>query len=225
MNIAFIPVRSGSKSIPLKNIKELCGKPLVFWVLQAFHKAKSIDKIYVATDGKEIKEVVNGFNFDRVEVYDRDPINDIDTASTESVMLEFLSKIKFSNDDNFILAQATSPFTKSQNIEEALKVYTESEADSLLTCARIKRFLWSSDGKPFNYDYMSRPRRQDFEGVLVENGAFYIQNVGGVLKNKNRLGGKIFVYEMPEYTITELDEPDDWVIAEKIMRKHVLKEG
>ena len=56
----------------------------------------------------------------------------------------------------------------------------------------------------------------------MENGAFYINTVGNILKNGNRLYGKIGIYEMPEYTATEIDEPDDWIILENLMRKYVL---
>ena len=73
-----------------------------------------------------------------------------------------------------------------------------------------------------NYDYMNRPRRQNFSGMLMENGAFYINTVKNILDNGNRLGGKIGIYEMPEYTATEIDEPDDWIILENLMRKYVL---
>ena len=53
-----------------------------------------------------------------------------------------------------------------------------------------------------------------------ENGAFYINTVQNIFSNGNRLGGKIGIYEMPEYTATEIDEPDDWMILEKLMRKY-----
>ena len=71
-----------------------------------------------------------------------------------------------------------------------------------------------------NYDYMNRPRRQNFSGMLMENGAFYVNTVKNILLNGNRLGGRIGIYEMPEYTATEIDEPDDWMILEKLMMKY-----
>ena len=109
MNIAFIPVRGGSKSIPMKNIKELNGKPLVYWTAKAANAAKCIDKVVIATDSKEIKEVVSIFNLDKIEIYDRKPQNASDTASTESVMLEYIAQSDLDNRDNFFLIQATSP--------------------------------------------------------------------------------------------------------------------
>ncbi|MFY9074534.1 acylneuraminate cytidylyltransferase [Malaciobacter mytili] len=224
MNIAFIPVRCGSKSIPFKNIKEFCKKPLVYWNLKALQDSLNIDKIYVATDCNEIKEVVNSFNFSKVFIYDRDKENATDTSSTEDVMLEFIKKNSFLDSDTFILVQATSPLTQTDDFDKALKQYKEEKADSLLTCIRTKRFFWNKEAKPLNYNYKNRPRRQDFEGLLMENGAFYINTIGNIKKDKNRLSGKISIYEMPEYTAIEIDEEDDWIIAQKLMEKYILKE-
>ena len=220
--IAFIPVRSGSKSIPLKNIKPLCGKPLVYWTLSALEKADSIDEIVVATDSDEIEKVVLSFNFKKVNVYRRLPENASDTATTESVMLEYIEKTGLSDENIFILVQATSPLTESVHFSEAIELYKKEKFDSLLTCVRNYRFFWNEDGTSKNYDYRNRPRRQDFSGQLMENGAFYINTVGNIKKSKTRLTGNIGIYEMPEYTGIEIDEPDDWVIAENLMRKHVL---
>lgn len=222
MNIAFIPVRCGSKSIPFKNIKKFCGKPLVYWNLEALQNSSNIDKIFVATDCDEIKSVVNGFEFSKVEVYDRDPQNANDTASTESVMLEFINKQNFNDNDLFFLVQATSPLTQTKDFDEALKTLKNQKADSLLTCVRTKRFYWNEDGTPYNYDYRSRPRRQDFDGMLMENGAFYINTIANIKKDQNRLSGKVAIHEMEEFTSVEIDEEDDWIIAEKLMHKHIL---
>ena len=113
MNIAFIPVRGGSKSIPLKNIKSLNGRPLVYWTVYAAQESKNIDKIIVATDSEEIKKVVLDFGFDKLEVYDRSAENAQDTSSTESVMLEYIENSGLKENDTFILIQATSPLLKS----------------------------------------------------------------------------------------------------------------
>jgi N-acylneuraminate cytidylyltransferase len=73
-----------------------------------------------------------------------------------------------------------------------------------------------------NYDFMNRPRRQDFDGEMLENGAFYINSVGNILQTKNRLTPPISIVEMPEYSAVEIDEPEDWMIAEKIHNKYIL---
>jgi len=223
MNIAFIPARCGSESIPFKNIKIICGKPLIYWALLALTKSKNIDQIYVATDCDEIKDTVRDFNFDTVQIFDRSSTNASNTASTESVMLEFLDSKDFSGEDLFVLVQATTPFTSSDDFDNAINILKSNfEIDSLLSCVESKRFFWTKNGNAINYDYYNRPLRQDFDGILMENGAFYINTVENINKHKNRLSGNIHPYLMPEYSAIEADEEDDWIIIEKLMYKYVV---
>ena len=221
MIIAFIPVRGGSKSIPLKNIKPINGKPLIYWSIAALQNVTCVDEIIVATDSEEITKTVMNFNFSKVKIYRRKAENAADTSTTESVMLEYIEQSNLQKDDIFMLVQATSPLTQTKHFEEALGLYMENKYDSLLSCVRNYRFFWNEDGTGKNYDYRKRPRRQDFDGQLMENGAFYINTIGGIKKYQNRLCGKIGIYEMPEYTATEIDEPTDWIIVENIMKKYV----
>lgn len=220
--IAFIPVRGGSKSIPLKNIKPFCGKPLVCWNIEALEACTLVDEIIVATDSNEIWQTVESQKYIKTHLYRRSAENACDTASTESVMLEYINYAKLSSDDIFILVQATSPLTQTIHFTEAIQMYSKGEFDSILTCVRNYRFFWNEDGTSKNYDYLNRPRRQNFKGTLMENGAFYINSIKNILSNGNRLGGKIGLYEMPDYTSTEIDEPDDWIILENLMKKHIL---
>ena len=223
MNIAFIPARCGSESIPFKNIKIICGKPLIYWSLLALTKSKTIDQIYVATECDEIKDTVIDFNFDNVKIFDRSSTNASNTASTESVMLEFLDNNIFSGEDLFVLVQATTPFTSSDDFDNAINIIkSNSEIDSLLSCVESKRFFWTKDGNAINYNYYKRPLRQDFDGLLMENGAFYINTVENIYKYKNRLSGNIHPYVMPEYTAIEADEEDDWLIIEQLMYKYII---
>ncbi|MDD2387956.1 MAG: acylneuraminate cytidylyltransferase, partial [Bacteroidales bacterium] len=83
--IAFVPVRSGSKSIKDKNIKPLNGKPMFYWVLNALQNSVEINKIILATNSKKYSDIAASFGFHKLETYIRKPENAIDTASTESV--------------------------------------------------------------------------------------------------------------------------------------------
>lgn len=222
MVIAFIPVRGGSKSIPLKNIKLFCGKPLVCWNIEALEACNQVDEIIVATDSDKIEEVVTSYSYKKTKIYRRLAENACDTASTESVMLEYIQYAHLAEGSVFMLVQATSPLTETVHFDEALSLYDKEEYDSILTCVRNFRFFWNENGTSMNYDYRNRPRRQNFKGMLMENGAFYINTVKNIMESGNRLSGKIGIYEMPEYTATEIDEPDDWMILENLMRKHVL---
>ena len=222
MNIAFIPVRGGSKSIPLKNIKEINGKPLVYWTTIAANNANCIDKVVIATDSLEIKNVVKSFNLEKVEIYDRKAENAQDTSSTESVMLEYIEQSNLKPKDKFFLIQATSPMLESKHIDEMYQKFLDENSDSAFSCVLTKRFFWTKDAEPVNYDYKNRPRRQDFEGYMLENGACYINFVENILREKNRICGKKTLYEMPEYTSYEIDEPDDFIIIENLMKKHLF---
>ena len=64
-------------------------------------------------------------------------------------------------------------------------IKSSNKLDSILSCVETKRFFWTKNGEPINYDYNSRPRRQDFEGILMENGAFYINTVANIKNYKN----------------------------------------
>lgn len=216
-----MPVRCGSKSIPFKNIRFFCGKPLLYWNLQELEYTPQVSEVIVATDCTEIADVVMELGLSKVSLYMRSVENATDTASTESVMLEYLRKHPpVDEDELFMLVQATSPFTQREHFSGAIKQYIIGKYDSLVTCARSKRFLWSEEGISLNYNYMARPRRQDFDGFLVENGAFYISRSQRILETRCRLNGRILPFEMPEYSLTEIDEEDDWALAEHLMKKY-----
>ena len=217
--IAFIPARGGSKSIPEKNIKYFCGKPLIYWNLHELQKSE-VDEIVVATDSDNIKLVVESFKFSKVKVYDRSSENSQDTSSTESVMIEYINSSDLSGSDTFMLVQATSPFTQTSHFNEGLELFNNH--DSILSCCISKKFTWKEDGQALNYDIYNRPRRQDYKGDLIENGAFYISSVSDIKETGNRISGKIGIYQMPEYTCTEIDEIEDWIVAESLMRRFIL---
>ena len=210
--IAIIPIRSGSKGIPNKNVKMLAGKPLIWWVLNSLEQSK-VNKIIVSTD-PEYKKIIENFKFNKLKVYIRDKKNSTDISSTEDVLLETISKLKLV--DDIILVQATSPLTSFKDINNGIKLY--NNYDSILSVVRQKRFIWNSEGKSLNYNYKLRPRRQDWNGYLVENGAFYINHSSNILRDKNRLSGKIGLCEMNEKTYYEIDSLDDFKIIENLIK-------
>ena len=232
MNVAFIPVSGGSKSIPLKNIKPICGKPLVYWTVKAACQCKYIDVVYIATDSDKIKETVETFKcgdeaeiFSKAQVIGRSAESASDTASTEFAMLEFAANYEF---DNVILVQATSPMLTAADLDSGFELFNTEGTDSVLSVVRQYRFLWDKDEKgnvsPSNYDVFHRPRRQEFDGYMMENGAFYISSKFDVLKYQNRVSGNIKAYEMCEDSAFEIDEPSDWIIIEALMQKNGLVE-
>jgi len=220
-SVGIIPLRSGSKGIPGKNKIKILGRPLYQWSLgEAIFS--NLDIIYVFTDDKEIiEQVTNEYKWtDKVKVILRSKSSASDTASTEEAMIEFAEAINY--DFDFIcLLQATSPLTLREDINSTLRKVELEEFDSALTAVKTKRFIWGESGESLNYDFKSRPRRQNFAGLLVENGAVYVSSKNQFIASKNRLGGKIGIVEMPEDTFIEIDELNDLIIIEELLKKRL----
>jgi CMP-N-acetylneuraminic acid synthetase len=210
---ALIPLRIGSKGIYKKNIKKIAGKPLCEWVVRAACRAKHISEVYVSTESSEISQIIENLKLG-VKVISRPPELATDIASTESVMLHAL---KYISSNNLVTIQATSPLLSERELDDACERFVEQKNNSLLSAVRLKRFLWSDDGKPLNYRPESRPRRQDFDGTFIENGAFYISDCKLLAETQTRLHGNVGIFQMPEDTFIEIDTPEDWLIVEKIM--------
>ncbi|RAJ16992.1 acylneuraminate cytidylyltransferase [Olleya aquimaris] len=214
--IGFIPLRKGSKGIPGKNKRKMVGRPLFTWVLGEALQSH-LDEVYVFTDDQSIIDFINKeYHYtSKIKALLRSSESATDTASTENAMLEFAKQIDY-NFDVFCLLQATSPFTTASDINACLQEIKNGK-DSALTVVNTHRFLWNTDGTPINYNPFNRPRRQDFEGVLIENGAVYTCNKE-VLKNKNnRLGDNIGIVTMPEDSLHEIDTESDWIVVEQLL--------
>ena len=214
---AFIPLRSGSKSIKDKNIKLFNGYPLCYWVLKACQESKLVDNIIVAIDSDRYKQVILNFQFNKVIFYERLNKNSDDFSTSESVILEYLDSTNLPLDSTFLLVQATSPHLKTKELDEMLS-YSLSDSCDIVSCVRLKRFLWNKNGKSLNYDLNDRPRRQDFEGILIENGAVYISSVEKILRSNCRVSGQIKTYEMNDNSFYEIDEENDFRVSEMLMK-------
>tara|TARA_R110000772_G_scaffold144088_1_gene253680 strand:+ start:23 stop:688 length:666 start_codon:yes stop_codon:yes gene_type:complete len=219
--VCLIPARGGSKSIPNKNIIDVNGKPLIWWVLMSTLDTK-LEKVYVATDSEEIKSVVESFGFDKVVVIGRSPETATDEATTESVMEEFANNYEF---EDMMVIQPTSPLLRGEHIDEAIEKYESYPYDSLVSLVRQHNFQWKVNDNvciDSNYNPANRPRRQDHKGYLVENGALYITNKEAFVNMacRSRLIGSVGYYEMPKYTSYEIDEEDDIIIVEQLLKKY-----
>ncbi|MBN2492262.1 MAG: acylneuraminate cytidylyltransferase family protein [Planctomycetes bacterium] len=218
--VALIPARGASKAIPGKNLRPVAGQPLIAWAVAAAAACRALDPVYVATDSGEIRRAVESLGIAGVVVVDRRPETATDEATTESVMADFLVRHCPRDATHLVLIQATSPLLEARHLSEGLRRLESSGADSLVSVCRQKRFLWRAQGDaavPVNYDPTCRPRRQDFAGYLVENGAFYISSVAGLTTSHCRLHGKIALYEMEPETYVEIDEPADLALVESLL--------
>ncbi|MCF7568962.1 acylneuraminate cytidylyltransferase [Sabulilitoribacter arenilitoris] len=214
--IGFIPLRKGSKGILNKNKRKMVGRPLFTWVLgEAIFS--DLDKVYVYTDDQDIIDFIHKeYHWtNKVKALLRSKESAGDTSSTEFAMLEFAETINH-DFDVFCLLQATSPFTKRENINACLNKLDDNY-DSALTVVNTHRFTWYEDGTPANYNINNRPRRQDFDGLLIENGAVYVTTKEALQESKNRISNNIALVKMPEESLHEIDSENDWIIVEQLL--------
>ena len=218
MNIAFIPARGGSKGIHLKNVRNVAGVPLLQHSLYTLENVKEIDLIVVATDSHEIRECAKVFGSTKMLIFDRDPANAQDDSGTEDVMLEYFGQHSYHSDDRIFLVQCTNPFLKEEHVKEADLMM--DHYDSVVTVTRDHRFVWEKGKGVANYDPLYRPRRQDWPGIYMENGAMYVCTIGGLHEHKCRLHGNISTLVMDgKHTQIEIDEMEDLIVAEALLRR------
>lgn len=221
MKIGVIPLRAGSKGIPGKNKKDLVGRPLFSWVL-AEAMSSSLDKVVVYTDDEDIIRMARSGYAEggKVLAMRRPDHTAADGSSTESALAELARELDY-DFDALALLQATSPLTRASDIDRALEAVVSGGFDSSLTVVREKRFHWSSEGRPLDYDPAARPRRQDFPGQLTENGAVYATTAKAFRESGSRVSGRTAMIEMDRDSLLEIDEGPDWPIAEALAERRL----
>lgn len=223
--VAIIPARAGSKGIPGKNLNPICGLPLLAWSIARARSAKLIDSVWVSSDGEEILAVAEKYGAVSIK---RPPELSGDAASSESAWLHALEKIEHSgrNVDLIVGMQPTSPIREATDLDAAIGQVRREHLDSLLSVTEVEDFFnWrlGPDGpESINYDYRSRKLRQMIEKQYLENGSFYIFRPEILRIRGNRLGGKIGMYVMERHKMFQIDNAEDIVLCESIMRGYGL---
>jgi CMP-N,N'-diacetyllegionaminic acid synthase len=215
--IAMVPARGGSKGIPNKNLVCLEGVPLLVWSIRQLASA-GLSDIVVTSDSREIGSLAEAEGALWIQ---RPESISGDAASTESAVLHAAEEMALSLDSKILLAQATSPLRLPEHILNAIGTFEQRALDSLFSGVRIDDIcLWRGQDlpKPVNYEPGNRGRRQELKPQFVENGSLYMFTLGGLRRSGSRLHGRIGVSPMPKWTIHEVDEPEDLVLCEALMK-------
>lgn len=220
-----IPARAGSKGIVGKNIIDISGKPLIAWSIEQALGSKSVSNVYVSTDGEDIASVSEEYG---ARIIWRPEELASDTASSEAALIHAVGEIeKQENFDALIFLQATSPIRRRKDIDGAVKQFENGKYDSLFSMAKLDDYcLWKESGgklDSYSYDYRNRGRRQERDPLFLENGSIYIFKKELFLEQRNRLGGRIGMYEMPFECSYEIDSVKDVSLCEYFLRE-LLKE-
>lgn len=207
----LIPARAGSKGIKNKNSKLLAGKPLISWAIDV--ATQTGYHVCVSTDCSIIKTICKQLH-PNVQIIDRPKHLADDHSPTEDVISHFLSLHSY---QTIILFQPTSPLVLAKDITQAVSLHQSSKYDTLLSVTRKHIFLWDENGNPTNYNPSTRPRRQDWTGCLVENGAFYIFTPASFSISKCRISPPCELYILDESRSLEIDTLADWQLVESIL--------
>lgn len=222
---AIIPARGGSKGIPNKNLSKVDGRSLVEIGIDVCMNAKEVDKVFVSTNSQDI--ILEAKKFGADTIVRPDDISG-DTSSSEEAILHAIDEIQnrgLVKPDVILFYQVTNALTTSKDIDDAYGHFIQSNADSLFTASLFTGCLWerNENGKmsPINHDYTKRQLRQEVSNCFSENGAFYLFNTDGFVKNKHRFFGKIEMFEMNSLSKYDIDEPHDLKIADLLMKEYL----
>lgn len=213
--VAFVPIRLNSKRVVGKNLKMLGNKPLLCYILDTLVNVKRIDEVYVYCSSEEIiKYLPQGVKFlKRPEFLDRD-----ETLGKE-IYEEFTKTI---NADVYVLAHTTSPFMKVTTVENALNKILDEGYDSAFSAEKIQTFAWFN-GKTLNYDLKEIPRTQTIEPVYVETSAFFMFKRDIWKVHKQRIGFNPYFAIVDKIEGVDIDWPEDFEFAEKIIESYNVK--
>jgi N-acylneuraminate cytidylyltransferase len=147
-----------------------------------------------------------------------------DTATSESAILHALECIQRDvSIDLLVFLQCTSPLRKANDIDNAISKLISEKSDSLLSVTKVQdHFIWHTEENvptPSNFDYRNRRRRQDITSSYLENGSIYVFKPDILLRENNRLGGKISIYEMDKPYSFQIDDENDVIICSALVEK------
>lgn len=231
--IAIIPARKGSKSVPNKNIKELGGKPLLFWTIDAaleVEETEEIDEVWVTTDYPDAV-FLDYYGADAFGLHKRPAHLAADHVQTDEVYCDFLHWYmeRYPEKywpDTLILLQPTSPFRDADVIRKALALYDDRFPNcTIVSTVKLPfGYYWQSDGpyiSPIGHNPRDRLGRQwdDYNQLYKEEGAIYVTDAKVFSRYRSYRIKPFFPLVLEDWQALEIDTPEDWDEAERIYQE------
>lgn len=221
--LGLIPARGGSKSIPLKNIKLLHGKPLIAYTIEEALKSEYLDKVIVSTDNAQISQISKEYGAEVPFIRPKELATD--TSPTLPVIQHALMYLESEGYiPNFVvLLQPTSPLRKVKHIDSAIKKILDTGADTVISLTESEihpywmRNLEGDKVYPFIETDKNLLRRQDLPVVYKLNGAVIVNKREVILSGKEWQKQDVRAIIMDNIHSIDIDTPLDFYIAEKLM--------
>lgn len=227
--LTIIPARCGSKGIPLKNIQDVCGKPLISYSIEQglqLKRNKLVEEVLVSTDCDEIAKTAKEYG---ASVPFLRP-NEISTDNSKTIdlihhALDYYLNIGLEF-DSVLLLQPTSPLRSSKVLNQAIKLFKENNNDSLISVFREEYIndlvIYSYNGKtlvPKDKNHNTGIRRQDHSSNYVRNGAIYITRVDFLRNHSKIISDSPLMVLMKKSDSINIDTKEDLIILKKIKCK------
>ena len=203
MIFGVIPARGGSKGIPQKNVRQVCGKPLIAWTIEAAQQSVLLDRWVVSTEDPEIASISRLYG---AEILDRPPQLATDTTPTLHVLKHALNHVSA---DIVVLLQPTSPIRSSGLIDRCIRQFQDTQADSLATGFMCKYQ---------EYALGNNLRRQDRAGFFYDDGNVYVLRAAMVSAGE-QFGEKIERVLLDREQNIEVDDFFELWLAEKVLER------
>ncbi|PKP61406.1 acylneuraminate cytidylyltransferase family protein [Candidatus Atribacteria bacterium HGW-Atribacteria-1] len=226
--IAIIPARGGSKGLPGKNIKVMNGKPLIWYTINVAKKSKFIDKIIVSTDDDKIAKISKSYGVEIPFIRPKELARDDSLAIDNYIYtIDRLNKEFNYSIGEFVVLQPTSPLRTLLDIDNAIQIFREKKADSVISVSEvIHPPLWSKriNGKGLLRNYfdisMGNKNRQEIEKAYMPNGAIFIFKYSLIKEKHSYYSNKTYPYIMPLERSIDIDSKLDFEFAEYLIKKN-----
>lgn len=225
-NIAIIPARSGSKGLKDKNIKELQGVPLIGYAIKAAKESGLYDRIVLSTDSEKYAEI--GEKYGASIPFLRSKEMSSDSAGSWDVVKEVINHLKEQNEiyDTVTLLQPTSPLRTAKDICNAMQLFKEKNALSVISVCEVEHSpLWSNtlpeDGNMYGFEKkeVQNLPRQKLPVYYRMNGAIYIMKIENLDKIDVICDNECYAYVMDKNRSVDIDDELDFCIAEAILNR------
>lgn len=233
--IAIIPARGGSKGLPRKNVRLLAGEPLIVHSLRAALAAASITRVLVSTDDDEIAAVAALIPGVEVPFRRPDELSG-DTASAVDVYLhaaDWLRDREGKAPDVLVPLLPTSPLRLPEDIDAAVALYRERNAEVVLSVQQAKPLAWHQD---FADDQALSPisampaeqavanRQALGRPPVVLNGSIYVLNIEALRQRRSYFGPRTYGYLMPADRSVDIDRIEDFRLAEALLASRATRQ-
>ena len=216
--VALLPMKGNSERVPNKNLKNFDGKPLYHKVLSTLLQSKYIDVVAINTDSEAIKKDIEKYFPENVIIIERPEAIVGDLVSMNSIIEYDLNQI---NADLYLQTHSTNPLLKTASVDKAIEklllALKEELYDSLFSVTKIQTRLYEENGSPLNHNPNELLRTQDLPPLFEENSNLYIFSKDSFQNSdKKRIGLKPLMFEIDKIEAVDIDEPQDFIIAESL---------